>query len=318
MRKTELTERIGANNWTRTSDLFHVKEARYQSRVSYSAEKLDTAPRQNQNVVSIHSRNRLFRPVIDIDFFEPYKSSMTDLRLILKSTYQKRSSLNPLYSQNAFARDLGVSRTALSQFLSKKRQLSSVNLKRVAEALYLPETHIQQDSRESGPISGATQLNIDQFALISEWYHFAILNLIEFQTIKTAADITKFFEITPIEAKQTLDRLLKLSFIKKVNGVFCLNQKSLDTGTDVPSSAIRKHNREKMELAIQSLEKHSVDERDISSMSLSFNQDDMKKVKDEIRKFKKRIDKICSNKNANQVYSLNIQFFPLSRMESKK
>lgn len=25
-------QKIGANNWTRTSDLFHVKEARYQLR----------------------------------------------------------------------------------------------------------------------------------------------------------------------------------------------------------------------------------------------------------------------------------------------
>ncbi len=143
---------------------------------------------------------------------------MNDLRLILKSTYQKRSSLNPLYSQNAFARDLGVSRTALSQFLSEKRNLSTVNLKRVAQALYLPETQVKQAGGESGPIPGATQLNIDQFALISEWYHFAILNLIEIQNIKSARDITKCFEIKPDEAKQALDRLLKMKLIKKVKG----------------------------------------------------------------------------------------------------
>ncbi len=243
---------------------------------------------------------------------------MEDLRFILKSTFQKRCSLNPLYSQNAFARDLGVSRTALSQFLSKKRKLSTINLRKVSKALYLPENTLLQDNLVSGPIQGATQLNLDQFSLIAEWHHFAILNLIEFQNIKNSSEISKYLEVSSDESNQAMKRLLTLGFVKKEKGFFRLSQKSLDTGTDIPSSAIRKHNREKMELAISSLEKHTVDERDISSLSLAFNPENMKQVKDEIRKFKKRVDKICTAQGAKHVYSLNVQFFPLTRPESKK
>lgn len=120
---------------------------------------------------------------------------------------------------------------------------------------------------------------------------------------------------TAIEA---LDRLETLALIKKNSGRYVRAVESLDTGSDIPSEAIRKHNREKMELAIAALESVAIQLRDISSLTLTFDPKKLSEIKKEIVKFKNRITKLSnsSSNNSSEVYALNVQFFPLSKQES--
>lgn len=238
---------------------------------------------------------------------------MSELKEILSCTFQKRASLNPLYSRNAFARDLGVSPAALSQYLAGKRQFSRTNLNRIATSLCLPSEIVQKKTDHSE----TTNLKLDTFALIADWYHFAILNLVEVDKIKSAAQASKRLGISVDTAEHAFERLQTLGLMKKSGSVFRRTESRLDAGNDIPSEALRKHNREKMELAIESLEKISIDKRDISSLTLTFDIQNMKKIKSEIARFKKRINDVCGPDQATEVYSLNIQFFPLSFKENK-
>ncbi|WP_413577750.1 TIGR02147 family protein [Bdellovibrio sp. HCB290] len=237
---------------------------------------------------------------------------MTQLKDILRLTYKKRYSLNPKYSQNAFARDLGVSPTALSQFLSNKRDLAPRNVVRVVEALGLP-FNIAQEKRESDTSHFGAKLDVDVFSLIAEWHHFGILNLVEVSSIKSAGDISKRLGISEKTAEEALTRLMELGMLERSQKVYKRTGKTLDAGTDIPSAALRRHNREKMELAIASLETVALEERDVSSLTLAFDPSKMADVKNEITKFKKRIYKLCKSGQAREVYSMNVQFFPLSK-----
>ncbi len=238
---------------------------------------------------------------------------MNDLMDVLVRTYQKRQALNPLYSRNAFARDLGISPTALSQFLSGKRIFAKKNHDRIIQSLNLSPTEVQTSVRKI-TMSPSTLLHLETFALIADWYHIAILNLSEIEEIRSTTQIAKRLGITPKEAKDATERLLKLNLMHKTNGQLKRSQSNLDTGTDVPSEAIRKHNREKMELAIAALNRLSVQERDISSLTVTFNMKNMPQLKNEIIRFKRRIRNLCNSfKDNDEVYSLNIQFFPISK-----
>ncbi len=242
---------------------------------------------------------------------------MQELKGLLATTYQKRQSLNTSYSRNAFARDLGISPTALSQFLSGKRTLSPKNIRHIADALNLPVESLRTTT--SNLISQqALQLEMDTFSLIAEWYHFGILNLCEVDTVRSAEQVASRLGIHVEQAEEALTRLQKLNFLKKVKGRFIRLQKTLDTGTDIPSQALRRHNREKMELAIAALNTIDISERDISSLTLSFNMNSIAQIKKEIHKFKKRVASLCESETPSEVYSLNIQFFPLTKKESKK
>jgi uncharacterized protein (TIGR02147 family) len=240
---------------------------------------------------------------------------MNELREILNYTYQKRQSMNAHYSQNAFARDLHVSPTALSQFLSGKRCLSRLNIDRVASALYLSSALIDQMKGKRNDLSPSVKLKMDIFSLIADWYHYGILNLTETSEIKSTLQISERLGIANETAIKAVQRLTSLGFLKIENGTMRRTQAALDAGTDVPSEALRKHNREKLELAILALEKFTIHERDISSVTIAFDPDAMEAVKKEIQKFKKKIISICETAKSVEVFSLNVQFFPLSKKE---
>jgi uncharacterized protein (TIGR02147 family) len=104
-----------------------------------------------------------------------------------------------------------------------------------------------------------------------------------------------------------------LGFLVKRQGVYERVQKTLDAGTDIPSAALRRHNREKMELAIAALQNVPLELRDVSSLTLTFDPKEILKVKNEIKKFKEKIQKTCASMKASEVYSLNVQLFPLSK-----
>jgi Predicted transcriptional regulator len=238
---------------------------------------------------------------------------MNELKSLLSITLQKRQSLNPGYSQNAFARDLGVSPTALSQFLSNKRTLSRTNVRRIVDSLELPNEYNEKFLNVDRNVSTSTRLKLDTFSMISDWYHYAILNLVEIDATHSSKHIAGRLGIPQELVDQAIERLISLGLMKKTDKGFERTYAALDSGTDVPSEALRKHNREKMELAIQSLERVSIENRDVSSLTLCFDPKRMSLLKSEIAKFKKRIGTMCAVNDATEVYSLNVQFFPLTQ-----
>ncbi len=56
------------------------------------------------------------------------RTDLQELKIFLEKEYSKKMKFNQLYSKKAFARDLGVSSTALNEFLAGKRDLSSKNI----------------------------------------------------------------------------------------------------------------------------------------------------------------------------------------------
>ncbi len=235
---------------------------------------------------------------------------------VLKYTYKKRQAINRGYSQNAFARDLGVSPTALSQVLSGKRNFSAKNAAKVSHNLNLPIETVR-DSGNNNHFSKAMRLKIDSFSIIADWYHFAILNLVEVDKVSSNEQISTRLGLSPKVTEEAVKRLLKLKLLEVKGKRYSRLQYALDAGTDIPSEALRKHNREKMELAIESLEKVSIHNRDVSSLTVTFDPSKMDKLKEEIKRFKSRALKICDSEQDSEVYSLNIQFFPLTHSEKQ-
>lgn len=56
---------------------------------------------------------------------------MIELKKFLKSEFTNRKSLNSRYSQKAFSRDIGISPTALNDFLAGRRDLNFKNIDKV-------------------------------------------------------------------------------------------------------------------------------------------------------------------------------------------
>lgn len=250
-------------------------------------------------------------------------------RLLLINELTHRQNRNAAYSLRAFARDLGVSVTALSDFLGKKRNLSSKNLEKIIESLNLSpletnnlksdlkqlrsEKKIEKEQSEERLL-----LEEDQFRLVADWHYLAILNLVKLKSHR--GDPKWIAERLGLEAsivEQSLDRLLRMKLIRKDKNKFVRISRPLITTRDVPSAAIRRYHVQNLLRAEKSLHKDSVKCREFGAVTMTVNMEKLQKAKDIIFKTIKRIAAVVEDAEATEVYTLSFQLFPVTKIANQ-
>ena len=182
---------------------------------------------------------------------------------ILLQELETRKERNPHYSLRAFARDLGVGSTSLSDVLAAKRNFSRSNLDKISEKLclspeqrdaMLAEVATKQTKKTKEEIE-RLQLAEAEFRLIADWYYLAILSLAETDTCSSESkDIAERLGITLKQVNDALATLLKMGLIDKKDGILSATGLAISTTRDIPSRAIRKHHRDNLRLAENCLE----------------------------------------------------------------
>lgn len=252
------------------------------------------------------------------------RETQSGYRLLLLEELVDRKSRNTSYSLRAFARDLGVSTTTLSDVLAFKRHLSKKNALRVADRLALSPAQIQSviseiEGREfsfAGEDAEYVQLREDTFATISEWYYFAILNLAKIPNNR--ADevwIAERLGLSPVVVRSALARLERLNLITFRNGRLKRTGQSLSSTHDVPSSALRKFHKQNLERATYSIDHDSIDRRFINSVTMAIDPAQLEEAKAMIVRFRERMAALLEKGKPQEVYTLAIQLFPLTRKE---
>ncbi len=103
------------------------------------------------------------------------------LRIHLQNELISRCRINNQYSLRSFAKFLGIEPSALSQILRGKRTLTRKMAIRLSNKLDINPAKLGQfkeikDNNQQGPFS---ELTADLFQVISDWYYFAILELMQ-------------------------------------------------------------------------------------------------------------------------------------------
>lgn len=244
---------------------------------------------------------------------------------ILQDQLSKRKERNKFYSLRAFARDLGIGSTTLSDVLAQKRQLSKSNIIKISEKLSLSPLEIERLNLERlGKKQSQTKQEIQriqliekEFKLIAEWYYLAILNLAQLKNNKSnSLWISKRLGITKEEAKLALTTLHEMNFIVTKKGVMCRTAFPLSTTHDIPSRAIRKYHREVLYKAIDILDNEKVDtlDREFSSTTMLINPNQLEKAKKVLNETKYKVEKILESGERTSVYNFTYQVFPLDNI----
>jgi uncharacterized protein (TIGR02147 family) len=77
--------------------------------------------------------------------------------------------------------------------------------------------------------------------------------------------------------------------------------------------AVRKFQAETLRLAGDLHDRIPREHRDISTVTMGISSETYKKLKEEVRAFRKRCIRIAdADENVDRVYQLNVQFFPVS------
>lgn len=246
-----------------------------------------------------------------------------DPRQLLQSELQRRCERNPRYSLRALAASLGMSHTVLSLVLSGKRPLSKKACVTVAKALNLDpaETAALIASRKpdnkaaQAVLSNPELIELDKFAVISEWYHFGILSLLEVEDCKFDSRwIGKRLGISAAQARLAMERLKRLNMIAETDGVWKQTAKSFKIADHLSTPATRKFQKQIIQKSIESLENETLDERDHTSITLAMDPSLVPYAREQIRNFRRQL---CHNLEKagkpKMVYTISVQLFPMSK-----
>lgn len=240
-------------------------------------------------------------------------------RSLLLERYKARREKNSAYSMRAFARDLGVSKTSLSDILAGKRDFSRRNLIKIEESLSLSPVEIKDWKRIQGPPEDRLLVKEDEFQLISDWQHFGILSLARLPACRASLEwISERLGISQLEAKLTRDRLVRMGFIQVKGPNLIRTAKALTTTTDISSVAQRKYQAQNLDLARASLERDPVTDRDITSITFPVDPKRLPEAKAEITRFRRRLAKLSEGQNPSEIYTLAVQLFPLTKRGKSK
>lgn len=161
-------------------------------------------------------------------------------------------------------------------------------------------------------------VNLQQFNLIADCHHMAILHLVELEGFAPSLDwISKRLGVERQTIKAALARLVKLKLIDTSVLPWRLNQKFLAT-PNVPSRAIRHHLHQGLSNAGRALETLPSEDRDFSSLIMSIDKESLPEAKIWLKEFRRNFcQKLDKSQTKNALYNLSIQFYELTRQESK-
>ena len=244
----------------------------------------------------------------------------TSFRLWLQVRFTQRCKNNPRYSLRAFARFLSINPSSLSQILSGKRPLSKKSVQGICQKLSAKPQDLKAFGLfKTGQVvdENYLQVSLDTFAVISDWYHYAILELTFVSGFKADPKwISKKLSITTEEAKSTVERLKRLGLLLEENGSLIKSSKLLTNRSDVNTSAAHKElQRQVIEKALLSVDECAAEEKDITSMTMAIDISNLERARELTRKYRREMCSLLEDGEQTQVYNLGIQLYPISKKQ---
>lgn len=255
-----------------------------------------------------------------------------EFRLFLQDELAKRCSHNPNYSLRSFAKFLGVSPAALSDLLNSKRPVTVKMKERLGFKLGLSLSELSQlKAKPHGNSKSKTSFNtevafqpiaIDLFSVISEPYHYALLELLKTEDFEQETKwIARRLKITVSQVNIAIERLERVGLLARDTKGYLIDKTNgfrSDIREGLSSEAQRRSLICSHELAIAAIRTIPVEFRDNTSMTMAVNTSDLPRAKQMIKEFRRQFCfDLESNTNLDEVYQINISFVPLTELKSK-
>ncbi|MNJ96745.1 hypothetical protein D3C87_144760 [compost metagenome] len=248
--------------------------------------------------------------------------------------FRRRCRRNSQYSLRAFARDIEVSPSKLSEVMRRKCGLSAHAAELLCEKLKLSEVETQHfivlveaehsrnstrkaqardQLREFQVQHGYGELDLERFKIISEWYHLALLEMMECETFESDIDwMANQLGLDAFVVAEALERLETFGLLKSEETGYRPTGSNLAAPSGVPSREMREFHLQMMNKGLDCVENGSIEERDVSHIMMSIDAKDFPKAQDMIKKFRREFATLLQeNPTKNSLYALGIQFFPL-------
>lgn len=257
------------------------------------------------------------------------KTAHGNVSQLIKAELARIQSTSPKFSMRSFAKKLGVSQTELSEVVNGKRKPSSrlvINYFKLFsknQAEYLGQIFSLERSglKLKKKDKHLHKLEEQQFKLMADWQHFAILSLFEtYDFDSDVAWIAKRISATKAKTEEYLTTLKYLRLIKTTeNGTLALVNEGIKTSDEITSHAIREAHLKDLELVKNII--HSpldLKMRDITSCTYAVNIKNIAKFKTLVRNFQDKVADLLEDDKAEEVYRMSVYFYPLTQVRTKE
>lgn len=247
------------------------------------------------------------------------------IQSILHRKLMEIRTKNPQYSTRAYAKKLGVSSGALSEILNGSRPVSRKIAERIAVKLTLDpmeratvmKDYITAASKKkvSKDQIEYLKLSMDQFALMSEWYYFAIISMMKTKGFESSVEfVAERLGLSVSITEKAIERMVRLNVISiSENGTWITCRGGFRTTDDLTNTSVQKNHFQTLELAKKALEDRPVEERDFTSLTLPLDYQNLPEAKLMIRKFQSDLfERFNQDHQPQDVFRVAVQLFPLT------
>lgn len=266
-----------------------------------------------------------------------------DYHAYLSDYYEERKRTSA-FSWREFAKIAGfVSPSYLKDVCSGKTNLSKVTMGRVASAIGLVghevtyfEAMVQFGNAKTDEVKKkfleqmqsialdhkVRVVDKDAFEYYDSWKNPVVRELAPMMPGAMPGEIAKMCtqEISAIDVRKSLQFLVRAGFLKRVGeNVYVQTEKSVEGSKEGLPLAIRSMHREMGNLAVDSLDRFSSSERNVTGVTMGINRETYEQIVAEMDACRKRITALAEAcADVTQVYRLNLQLFPLSKEVGKR
>lgn len=275
-------------------------------------------------------------------------TNYTDFRAYLNDWIDERKSQGLPGSNRWFAMKMGINSTSwLTSVVKGIKGLSKATANKLSEILkhspiearyfetlvYFNQArtieernNYYQELTALQKLKDVRTVKPNQYDFYSAWYHSAVRSIIGMHRF-TASE--KEYErlasmvsppITSSQARKSLKLLEELGFVKtNGQGVYELTSSAITTGENIRSLGIANFQQETMRLAQEAMDRYPRDERYIGTATVGASAEAFQRIKQVLIDTSNKIAEIANaDADADRVYQVNLQAFPMSKTGSEK
>ncbi|MBN1760321.1 MAG: TIGR02147 family protein [Chitinispirillaceae bacterium] len=266
-----------------------------------------------------------------------------DYRRFISDFYQEKKALNPNYSYRYIAGKVGIDHALIVKIIRGQRHISGKMVEvftaflglsnRQREYFRLLVTFGKAKNNDDRKyyfekllaFSEISEKQIDstQYEYYQRWYYTAIREILNIRPFKDNYQWlaeTVHPSISVVEAKRAVRLLERLGMITRDDEGYCrLTEQFVTTGENWQSIAVRSFQKEACKLASQAIDLVPRDERDVSTVSVSLNEDGVNRVKEALAGLRREIIEIAAScQSVDRACQVNLQLFPVSKIIGDK
>jgi uncharacterized protein (TIGR02147 family) len=257
-------------------------------------------------------------------------------RQYLTREFDRRCQRNSRYSLRAFARDLGLPASRLSEILRVQSGLSESAAEKLIPKLNIAGAdaeffkvmvaaeHSRSQIRRQQAQKRLQELQQNQefpifdsekAKVIADWYHSAILELTDVHDFQSdEAWLAKRLGLSLGTVQSAVQRLFQLGLLKKVGDRWLQTEQQLSFQSLVPNLEFKKHHLQMLEKAKMAIMDLGDDEREVSSLTFAIDSEQLPEFKKILRAIRKKLMSDASAKpTKDRVFGLSLHLFPVDQ-----